>query len=80
MTAPRCDMWLGRCPNTAKWIVTAHVPTGERHTPLTWLTCADGGCRQMAQMHMQAFGLHHFASRRLTSAELAALTKQEVAA
>jgi len=68
-------MWLGRCPNPAKWLVTAHAPTGERHTPLTWLTCADGACRQMAQMHMKAFRLHHFASRRLTRAELKELTE-----
>jgi hypothetical protein len=80
MTAPLCDMWLGRCGNPADRVIEVYVLTGKTWTLLPFLVCAEGGCRQAASWHIEAFGLRFFSTRRLTAADVAAYTAEAVAA
>lgn len=81
VTAPLCAMWQGHCGNPAHLVVTAFAPTGNTWTVLSFPVCNEGVCRQAARWHIDAFGLRYISARRLTLADMTAMTRlPEVAA
>lgn len=80
MNAPLCAMWQGHCGNPARLVIEVYVLTGKTWTLTSFLICDEGGCRQAARWHIEAFGLRFFSTRRLTPADVAAFTAEAVAA
>ena len=81
MIPPLCAMWEGRCGRPAHLVVDALVPIGVTFETLSWLVCDDLRCITAAQAHADTHHLIHVDTRRLTPADVEAITTRvEVAA
>jgi hypothetical protein len=73
-------MWQGRCGNPAHLIVDALVPIGDTVEPMSWLCCDAARCMQAARWHADAFNLRYLGCRRITPADIEAITRREAVA
>jgi hypothetical protein len=73
-------MWQGRCGNPAHLIVHTTKRIGSHDEPMSWLVCDATPCWDAARRHAETYGLRYVDSRRITPADIEAITRREAVA